>query len=67
MLLWVVKRPWPRPEGEAAWLDRGTETLEALAFLSPYPAELMEGFRVSRTVNDSRDEGADLIEPVSST
>jgi putative SOS response-associated peptidase YedK len=54
------------PEGEAIWLDRGAETLEALAFLGPYPAEQMEAFPVSRAVNDPRDEGADLIKPISS-
>jgi putative SOS response-associated peptidase YedK len=54
------------PEGEQVWLDRGAQTLEALAFLTPYPAEQMEGFPVSRAVNDPRDEGPDLIKPVSS-
>jgi putative SOS response-associated peptidase YedK len=55
------------PEGEAIWLDRGAETLETLTFLTPYPAEQKEGFPVSRAVNDPRDGGPDLIEPVSST
>jgi putative SOS response-associated peptidase YedK len=54
------------PEGEKVWLDRGAETLEALAFLTPYPAERMEGFPVSRAVNDPRDDGADLIQPIPS-
>jgi putative SOS response-associated peptidase YedK len=54
------------PEGEQIWLDRGAETLEALAFLTPYPAEQMEAFPVSRAVNDPRDEGPDLIKPTSS-
>jgi putative SOS response-associated peptidase YedK len=54
------------PEGEQIWLDRGTQTLEALTSLTPYPAEQMEAFPVSRAVNDPRDEGADLIKPVSS-
>jgi putative SOS response-associated peptidase YedK len=54
------------PEGEETWLDRGAETLEALAFLRPYPADQMEAFTVSRAVNDPRNEGADLIEPVAS-
>jgi putative SOS response-associated peptidase YedK len=53
------------PEGEEIWLDRGGETLEALALLTPYPADQMEAFPVSRAVNDPRDEGADLIEPIS--
>ena len=53
-------------DGEEIWLDQGGETLEALACLTPYPAEQMEAFPVSRAVNDPRDEGADLIEPVSS-
>jgi putative SOS response-associated peptidase YedK len=51
------------PEGEQVWLDKGAETLEALAFLTPYPAEQMEGFAVSRAVNDPRDEGPDLNQP----
>jgi putative SOS response-associated peptidase YedK len=53
------------PEGEEIWLDRGAETLEALAFLTPYPAAQMEAFPVTRAVNDPRDEGPDLIQPYS--
>jgi putative SOS response-associated peptidase YedK len=53
-------------EGEEIWLDRGAETLEALMFLIPYPAEQMEAFPVSRAVNDPRIDAADLIEPVAS-
>jgi putative SOS response-associated peptidase YedK len=55
-----------RPEGEEVWLDTGAETLEALAFLTPYPAEQMEAFPVSRAVHDPREEGADLIKPLPS-
>jgi putative SOS response-associated peptidase YedK len=52
-------------EGEEIWLDKGAETLEALAFLTPYPVEQMEAFPVSRAVNEPRDEGPDLITPIS--
>ena len=40
------------PEDEARWLDPVTTDPAALSrLLKPYPAELMEGYCVSRAVN----------------
>ena len=53
------------PDAERLWLDaavRDTDMLRAL--LTPYPDALMESFAVSRRVNSSASEGADLLAPL---
>jgi putative SOS response-associated peptidase YedK len=46
------------------WLDADTDPKTLVSLLRPFPAELMEGFLVSRCVNRTGIEGADLIEPL---
>jgi putative SOS response-associated peptidase YedK len=52
------------PEDHAAWLAPETAPPALKALLKPYPAELMQVYRVSTLVNSSRNEGAELIAPV---
>jgi putative SOS response-associated peptidase YedK len=40
-----------RPEDEAAWLDLKNPVADVAPLLRPYPAEELEAFEVSRTVN----------------
>ena len=54
-----------RPEEEAAWLDPELRTPElVLELLRPYPAQLMEAYPVSARVSSARNEGPDLIQPL---
>ncbi|WP_145947547.1 SOS response-associated peptidase [Paenibacillus sp. Y412MC10] len=54
-----------RPEDEMAWLDRGQTDVNALQkLLVPYPAEEMEAYPVSRTVNSVKNDTPDCIERV---
>ncbi len=48
----------------AVWLDpdRGVEELKRL--LRPYPGDAMRAYPVSRAVNNSRNQGRELIDPV---
>jgi len=47
-----------------AWLDPKNEKLGALgALLTPFPAEKMRAFTVSARVNNTRNDGPDLVEP----
>jgi len=49
-------------EKEGAWLDPRLADPEELAqLLKPYPADLMEGYQVSRRVNSPANEGEELI------
>ena len=52
-----------RDEKEA-WLDQELPVEDVLKLLSPYPDEAMTAYRVSRAVNDSRNEREEVIEPV---
>ena len=53
-----------RPEDEARWLDPGTTDLPALSqLLKPYPAELMDGYCVSRAVNSPVNDWPECIAP----
>lgn len=53
------------PESYAEWLDPRNEELERLdRLLVPYDAAALSARPVSRRVNDARNEGADLIDPV---
>lgn len=54
-----------RTEDEERWLSPGRLAREAVReILSPYPAEPLEAYRVSRKVNDPATEGSDLIKRV---
>ena len=50
------------PEDAARWLDRSEHDVRDL--LAPYPAEEMNAYPVNRKVNDSKNDGLDLIEPL---
>jgi putative SOS response-associated peptidase YedK len=53
------------PSAWEAWLDRENDDLETLGkLLVPAPASLIELHPVSRAVNNVRENGGDLIEPV---
>lgn len=53
------------PKSYAEWLDPRNEDLERLdRLLVPYDAAALSARPVSRRVNDARNEGADLIDPV---
>jgi putative SOS response-associated peptidase YedK len=50
-------------ELEERWLEPGPLTTDAVKeILTPYPADLLEAYRVSRLVNDPAREGSDLIQ-----
>jgi putative SOS response-associated peptidase YedK len=52
-------------DDEEEWLDPEVEDpARVMRFLGPYPAEEMEVVPVSRKVNNARNDGPDLIEPV---
>jgi len=53
------------PSAWEAWLDRENDDLDTLGkLLVPAPASLLELHPVSRAVNNVRENGEDLIEPV---
>jgi putative SOS response-associated peptidase YedK len=55
-----------REEDYQRWLDpRELPPQDLLPLLQPYPADAMEAFEVSRTVNSPRNEVPDCIEPLS--
>jgi putative SOS response-associated peptidase YedK len=48
-----------------AWLDPKNEKLEALnGLLMPFPAEEMRAYPISTRVNNTRNDGPELVEPV---
>ena len=52
------------PEDEAGWLDPATTDPAALSpLLNPFPAELMEGYCVSRAVNSPVNDSPECIAP----
>ena len=53
------------PSGAERWLDRTESDIGDL--LEPYPAEQMTAYRVSTRVNSSRNEGPELIAPLSAS
>ena len=54
-------------EAVALWLDPATnDPKQVVPLLKPYPAEEMEAYRIADTVNNWRNEGPKLIEPVGS-
>jgi putative SOS response-associated peptidase YedK len=50
-------------DDEDAWLDKHTEPAHLLSLLTPYPANAMAAFPVSRAVNNPANEGAELMRP----
>ena len=48
-----------KPQDQRRWLEGGEDSGELLA---PYPANEMEAYPVSRQVNSTRNDGAELIE-----
>ena len=53
------------PERYDHWMDPSVNEPETLLpLLSPYPADQMAMYKVKTTVNSPRNEGPDLIEPV---
>jgi putative SOS response-associated peptidase YedK len=53
------------PQDEEEWLSREIDNPHAVEhLLRPYPAEAMEARPVSRAVNNVRNHGPELIEPV---
>lgn len=54
-----------RPELYDVWLDPGNDEREELiSMLSPYPADKMEAYPVSRRVNKPLNDGPDVISPI---
>lgn len=47
------------------WLDPALPPSEVLGLLDPFPEDQMRAYRVSRDVNDSRNERPDLIDRIS--
>lgn len=56
------------PEDEADWLSRGlTDAAAARALLGPYPAAAMAADPVSTAVNNTRNDGPEILTPVEQT
>jgi len=51
-------------DAEKLWLDPDTPLAGVLAALQPYPAASMEAYPVSKLVNNPRNRGKELIEPL---
>jgi putative SOS response-associated peptidase YedK len=49
---------------QASWLERELPTDEVRRLLDRHPEGEMTAYPVSRAVNDSRNEGPELIEPL---
>jgi putative SOS response-associated peptidase YedK len=45
------------------WLNVDAEMKHALSLLKPYPAELMDGYDVSKLVNNPRNDSPDCVTP----
>ncbi|MDP9359674.1 MAG: SOS response-associated peptidase [Chloroflexota bacterium] len=55
-----------RPEDEEEWLDPSITDPGIVALLRPYPAEAMAADPVSTAVNNTRNDGPELIQPLPS-
>jgi len=51
------------PADYERWLDPATPAAQVAALLQPYPADSMEAIPVSAQVNNTRNDGPQLIEP----
>ena len=55
-----------KPEDYAHWLDPARSDVEELqGMIGPYPERLMEAYAVSRRVNYPKNDGPDLLAPLS--
>ena len=55
------------PDDEALWLDPDvTDPLALLPCLRPYPAEATDGYTVPPLVSSVRNDGPELVRPLSS-
>ena len=52
------------PADYSAWLSSDTDLADLEAMLKPYPAELMQEWRVLTAVNKATVEGPELVQPV---
>jgi putative SOS response-associated peptidase YedK len=51
------------PDDEARWIDPAVNDMESLrSLLTPFPAELMEAYAVSRAVNSPANDSEELID-----
>jgi putative SOS response-associated peptidase YedK len=48
-----------------AWLSESTPIAELRSFLRPAPAETLDAYAVSPAVNNVRNDGAELLAPLS--
>ena len=56
-----------QPRHEALWRDPDvTDQLAVLSYLRPYPAEAMDGYTVSPLVSSVRNDGPELVRPLTS-
>ena len=53
------------PENYGRWLDPDAPNTAMGAVLTPYPADRLRMYPVSRRVNNVKNQGPDLVEPVS--
>ena len=52
-------------ESESFWLDKDVEDPLALtSVIAPYPDDEMDAFEVSTLVNNTRNKGSEVIDPV---
>lgn len=49
---------------ELAWLNNNLPLADAIRYLYPYPAQLMNAYPVAKAIKDPNAEGRQLIEPV---
>lgn len=54
------------PQAYDAWLDTNTAADRLTALLAPFPPEAMAAWPVSNRVNSPRNEGPELLEPITS-
>jgi putative SOS response-associated peptidase YedK len=52
-----------QPADYAAWLSAQTKAEDLKALLKPLPGDLMECYRVSRRMGNTRNEGEECIAP----
>ena len=52
-----------QPADHAAWLGAQTKAEDLKALLKPLPEDLMERYRVSRSMSNTRNEGEECMAP----
>lgn len=53
-----------QPADYAAWLGAQTKAEDLKALLKPLPEDLMERYRVSRSMSNARNEGRECLDPI---